>query len=210
MTPPDPAGSAASIFSPMPLWRRCFANLPITPPAAAPTAPAASSGGASSPTARPAPAPSFAPLRPRWSPDSITCTSPSASFWTTTTPSTVTVLSSASFNTASKSRLARSSKMEAAITTSLWSLLMVAAFLCRDAADGVALRGVLVEVVLVLAVQVRRDVEDDLLDGASEFERGLLGVVAVDDEAVVLADVEAAVAAEAERNRVVEPAAADG
>ena len=38
------------------------------------------------------------PLRPRWSPVSVTCTSPSASFWTRTTPSTVIFLSSASFS----------------------------------------------------------------------------------------------------------------
>ena len=60
-----------------------------------------------------------------------------------------------------------------------------------DAAGGVRLLGVLVEGVLVVAVQVRRDVEDDLLDGAGERERRLVGVAAVDDQAVVTADVEA-------------------
>ena len=74
-------------------WRTCPG-----PPAAAPTAVAARSGGAKSPTTRPTPPPTFTPLRPRWSPVSSTCTSPSASLLTRTTPSVETVLSSTSFD----------------------------------------------------------------------------------------------------------------
>src|SRR3954452_3766908 len=181
----------------------------MTPPAAAPTAVAASTGGAKRPTASPMPPPSLTPFRPRWSPVCVTWTSPSASYWTRTTPSTVMVSSPASFSTASKSRSARSSNRYAAISTSLLSSLMVVPWSCADPAGGVGLRGVLVEGVFVVAVEVGGDVEDDLADRAGERERRLVGVAAVDDEAVVAADVHAGVAAEPERHGVVHPAAAD-
>src|SRR4051812_27981331 len=181
----------------------------MTPPAAAPTAVAASTGGAKRPTASPMPPPSLTPFRPRWSPVCVTWTSPSASFRTSTTPSTVMVSSPASFSTASKSRSARSSNRYAAIRTSLWSSLMLAPWSCADAAGGIGLRGVLVEGVLVVAVEVRGDVEDHLANRAGERERRLVGVAAVDDQAVVAADIHAGVAAEPERDGVIHAAAAD-
>src|SRR3954465_7369844 len=181
----------------------------MTPPAAAPTAVAASTGGAKRPTASPMPPPSLTPFRPRWSPVCVTWTSPSASFRTSTTPSTAMVSSPASFSTASKSRSARSSNRYAAIRTSLWSSLMLVPWPWADAAGGIGLRGVLVEGVLVVAVDVRGDVEDHLADSARERERRLVGVAAVDDQAVVAADIHAGVAAEPERDGVIHAAAAD-
>src|SRR6476469_5877941 len=62
---------------------------------------------------------------------------------------------------------------------------------------------------LVGVVEVRGDVEDDLLDRAGECEWRLVGVASVDDLAVVAAHVEARVAAEPERHRVVDSAASD-
>ena len=50
----------------------------MTPPATAPTATDASSGGANRPTARPTPPPQPSPLRPRWSPVWRTETLPSS------------------------------------------------------------------------------------------------------------------------------------
>ena len=49
MIPAEPGGSASSIFSPIPACTRLRANLPASPPTAAPTAVAASSGGAKRP-----------------------------------------------------------------------------------------------------------------------------------------------------------------
>ena len=70
-------------FSPRPssspLSTLCLANLPTMPPAAAPTAIEASSGGAARPTSTPTPPPQPMPLRPRWSPVCETRTSPLSS-----------------------------------------------------------------------------------------------------------------------------------
>src|SRR6266576_5367037 len=209
MTPPEPGGSAASIFFPIPLSSRCLANLPATPPSAAPTAVAASRGGAKRPTTSPTPPPILTPLRPRWSPVSDTCTSPPSSFWTRTTPSTVIVFSSASFSTASKSFFARSSNRYAAITTSLCSSLIARSFLRVDRVPGERLVEMLVQLLLMLSGQVRIDVEDDLLDLAGERERRLVGVAAIHRQAVVAADVHARVAGEADGDGVLHATASD-
>src|SRR5271156_4683454 len=203
--PADPGGSAAPILSSRPLSTRCLANLPTRAPAAPPTPTDASSGGANRPTTWPAPPPISRPLRPRWSPVSLMVTLPSASLVTSATPSTVSCLSVTSLTRASKSWWARSGIRYAAMTTSnsvsliavppwAYGLVLV---LGVDAAGGVCLMGVRVQGILVLAVGVRGYVEDHLLDCAGERERRLGGVAAVDDQAVVPADVQARIAAEA-------------
>ena len=87
----------------MPLSTLCLVNLPIRPPAAAPTTIEPSSGGANRPTTRPTPPPQPRPLRPRWSPVSLTLTWPSASCSTRITPSVRTFLSLMSATSPSKS-----------------------------------------------------------------------------------------------------------
>src|SRR3954452_16102752 len=77
-----------------------------------------------------------------------------------------------------------------------------------DATDRVRLVGMGMDGVVVIGVQVRRNVEDDLLDGAGEGERCPVGVAAVGYQAVVLAHIEPRVAAEAERDGVLQPALA--
>ena len=103
MMPAEPGGSC----SPMPVWMplatRCRANAPATPPAAAPTTTEASNGGENRPTTAPTPPPQPSPLRPRWSPVSVTRTSPSSSCSTRITPSVRTLLSLTSCTSPSKS-----------------------------------------------------------------------------------------------------------
>ena len=109
-------------FSPrplsMPLSTLWCMNLPTTPPAAAPTATEASSGGAARPTSTPTPPPQPRPLRPRWSPVWLTWTSPSASRSTRITPSVRTFFSSMSCTSPSKSFSAASTAGYAAMITS--------------------------------------------------------------------------------------------
>ena len=64
MIPAEPGGRFSPILSWISCSTRWSTNLPITPPATAPTPTDASSGGANTPTARPTPAPQPAPLRP--------------------------------------------------------------------------------------------------------------------------------------------------
>ena len=68
---------------------------------------------------------------------------------------------------------------------------------------GVHLMRRLMQRLLVNRGQVRLDVEDDLLHRARERERRLVGVAAVNDPAVVAANVHSCVAREAEWDRVV-------
>src|SRR4051812_42629260 len=135
---------------------------------------------------------------------------------TKATPSTASCLPSTSFTRASKSSLARSGIRYAAMTTSNSRSLMGCSVRAvrragsfGDASCGVGLGGVGVQGELVVGVEVRSDVEHDLLDGSGERERCLVGVAAVDGQAVVPADVHARVAGELERHRVVHAAAAD-
>ena len=113
-------------LSPRPLSRPlstlCLANLPTMPPAAAPTAVAASSGGAARPTRTPTPPPQPMPLRPRWSPVCETRTSPLSSCSTRMTPSLLTFLSLTSCTSPSKSFLAASMPWYPAMTTANESL----------------------------------------------------------------------------------------
>ena len=113
-------------FSPSPcsspLSTLCLANLPTMPPAAAPTAVAASSGGAARPTRTPTPPPQPMPLRPRWSPVCATRTSPLSSCSTRITPSLLTFLSLTSCTSPSKSFWAVSMAGYAAMTTANASL----------------------------------------------------------------------------------------
>src|SRR5450755_416789 len=209
--PAEPGGSAAPIFSSRPLSTLCRVNLPITPPTAPPTTVAASSGGANSPTTSPTPPPLSRPLRPRWSPVSLTATVPSASAVTSATPSTSSCSSSTSFTSASNSCWARSGIRYAAITTSNSVSLIVSLLRWRlrpDPADGIRLRGVLVEGMFIGVVQMRGYVEDYFLDCAGEREWSLVGVASIDYQAVVSTDVQARVAAETERHRVIDPTAA--
>ena len=82
MTAAVPGLSASPSLSWSPVSSLCPANLPRTPPAAAPTTVAARSGGAARPTRKPTAPPHFAPVRPRWSPVRWTTTFPSGS-WVT-------------------------------------------------------------------------------------------------------------------------------
>jgi len=101
----------------MPPRTRCRANLPIRPPAAAPTATEASSGGENRPTATPTPPPQPRPLRPRWSPVCVNRTRPSASCSTRITPSARTALSWIRRTSVSKSRSASPASGYAAMIT---------------------------------------------------------------------------------------------
>src|SRR5262245_20052583 len=206
ITPLEPGGSASSILSPMPEATRFPASLPITAPAAAPTAVAASRGGAKRPSTRPTPPPSLAPLRPRWSPVSSTCTSPWASLVTRITPSLVTEPSSTNATSASKSCWASSGTRYTAIRTSSVSSL-ISHLLCAGGVGSERLRRVFVKRLRVVLAQVRGDVEHDLLDLAGEAERRLVGIAQVDDVAVVAADVHPGVEGEPRRDRVLHAAA---
>ena len=80
----------------------------VTPPATAPTATDASSGGAKRPTARPTPPPQPIPLRPRLSPVCRTLTLPSRACVTRMTPSIETCFSLTRATSFSKSFVASS------------------------------------------------------------------------------------------------------
>ena len=77
MIPADPGGRFSPILSWISVSTRWSTNLPISPPATAPTATDASNGGANRPTASPTPPPQPIPLRPRLSPVCRTATLPS-------------------------------------------------------------------------------------------------------------------------------------
>lgn len=113
-------------FSPRPssspLPTLCRANLPTRPPAAAPTAIEASSGGAARPTSTPTPPPQPMPLRPRWSPVWDTRTLPLSSCSTRMRPSLLTFLCWTSRTSPSKSFWADSVAGYAAMMTENASL----------------------------------------------------------------------------------------
>ena len=108
MIPADPAGRFSPILSWISCSTRWSTNLPITPPAAVPTATDANSGGANRPTASPTPPPQPNPLRPRLSPVWRTETLPSWACVTRITPSIETRLSPTSATSDSKSFVAAS------------------------------------------------------------------------------------------------------
>jgi hypothetical protein len=77
-----------------------------------------------------------------------------------------------------------------------------------DAPDRVGLVRVGVQLGLLVDIQMGCHVERDLLHGAGEDERRSVRVGAINDQPVVPSDVQARVAAEPERHRVVQPSLA--
>ena len=108
MIPADPGGSASSIFSPIPAETRFLANLPMSPPAAAPTAVAARSGGAKRPTDQADAAADLDAFAAQVVTRLLDVDLALGVLVTRTTPSLATSFSSTSFTSASKSCLARS------------------------------------------------------------------------------------------------------
>ena len=106
-TMPDvPGGTTSSTSLAMPFSSWCLTSLPASPPMRPPTTMAPSSGGANRPTTRPPATPMVAPLNTSWSPDSLTCSVPSASRLTSTMPSMKTMPLRWAFFSASKSSFA--------------------------------------------------------------------------------------------------------
>ena len=119
MIPADPGGRFSPILSWMSCSSRWSTNLAITPPATAPTAADASSGGANRPTATPTPPPHPSPLRPRSSPVCRTATLPSCVCVTRITPSIEICFSLTRATSDSKSLFASSMFWYPATSTSV-------------------------------------------------------------------------------------------
>ncbi len=98
MIPAVPAGRFSPILSCISVSSRLSTNFPTRPPATAPAAVTASSGGAARPTRTPTPPPHSTPLRPRWSAVCATVTEPSSACVIRIAASISTFLSSTSFD----------------------------------------------------------------------------------------------------------------
>src|SRR5262249_11362233 len=129
--------STPSCFS---SWR--FLSAPIPAPIPAPIAVAASSGGANSPTTSPAPPPQAAPWPTVLSPCSFTSTSPLASRFITTAPTTLySPASSPDLSVAKSSAAAPASAYEPTTSRRLSLAIAPPSVIGRDDMSGRSVHG---------------------------------------------------------------------